>query len=74
MTGRPRLHASVRSDDTGRTLASRAIVAYLTGRHIDTVRKWVPTVACDVRTRSALVDVVQAEVILQSKIAVHPAG
>lgn len=64
MTGRHRPHAIVRSDDSGRTLASRAVVALLTGLHVDTVRKRVPPVACDVATRAALIDVAQAERIL----------
>lgn len=44
---------------------TRAVVAYLTGRHIDTVRERVPAVACDVDTRAALVDLHEAERILE---------
>lgn len=64
--GRPRPAAVVRTDDTGRTLATRAVVAYLTGRHVDSIRDWVPAVACDAATRAALVDVAQAERILEA--------
>jgi hypothetical protein len=54
-------HPSPRRDDTGRTLVSRHVVAYLTHRNLDHVRKRVPAVACDVRTRVALLDLDQAE-------------
>jgi hypothetical protein len=57
-------HPSPRKDDTGRTLVSRHVVAYLGHRHVDHVRKRVPAVACDVATRAVLVDLDEAEEIL----------
>lgn len=64
MTGRPRRHPEPRRDDTGRRLATRAVVALLTGRHVDTVRKAVPPVACDVASRAMLVDIAEAAAVL----------
>ena len=57
-------HPSPRRDDTGRVLVTRHVVAYLAHRHVDTVRRAVPAVACDVATRAALVDLDQAEEVL----------
>lgn len=64
MTGRPRPHPNPREDDTGRLLATRAVVALLVGRDIDMVRLHCPAVACDVPSRAALVDVDEAHVTL----------
>lgn len=47
---------SPQTDDAGRTLISRQAVALLTGRHIDVIRRAVEPVACDVATRTLLVD------------------
>lgn len=60
-------HPAPRRDDTGRVLASRQLVAYATHRHIDTVRRAVPPVACDVTTRAALLDLDHAEITLSSR-------
>ena len=59
--GRPRSHAAPRQDDTGRQLATRVLVAYVTNRHPDVVRKRCPVVACDVATRAGLVDMADSE-------------
>jgi hypothetical protein len=60
-------HPSPRSDDTGRTLVSRHVVAYLAHRHVDYVRRTIPAVACDVTTRAALLDLDQAEETLAGR-------
>jgi hypothetical protein len=56
-------HPLPRRDDSGRTLVSRHVAAYLGHRHVDHVRKRVPAVACDVATRAVLVDLDEAEEI-----------
>ena len=56
--------AGPRRDDTGRILMTRAAIAHLAHRDVDHVRKTVPAVACDVATRSALLDLDQAEDLL----------
>lgn len=54
---RRRAHPRPVRDDTGRTLVSRHVAAYLAHRDVDHVRKaGPPAVACDVATRAALVD------------------
>jgi hypothetical protein len=57
----PAPHPRPRRDDTGRTLVSRQVAAYLGHLHVDQVRRAVPAVACDVATRAALVDLDQVE-------------
>ena len=58
-------HPTPRRTPDGRTLASRHVVAYVLGRHVDVVRKRVPAVACDVPTRAALVDLEEADKALR---------
>ena len=66
--GRPRAHAVPRQDDAGRQLASRTLVAYVTDRHPDVVRRRCPVVACDVATRAGLLDLADSE----QRLAVTP--
>lgn len=60
-------HPSPHQTPDGRMLVSRHIVALLTKRHLNYVRREVPAVACDVRTRVALVDLDQAEETLMAR-------
>lgn len=60
-------HPSPRLTPDGRTLVSRHVVAFLTKRHLNYVRREVPAVACDVRTRVALVDLDHAEQTLAAR-------
>jgi len=48
-------HPEPVQDDSGRWIASRQVVAKLTGRHPDLIRKRVPVVACHVPTGCLLV-------------------
>lgn len=54
-------HVETRRDDTGRTVVSREVAAKATGRHPDVIRRAVTPVACDVATRSALLDLAELE-------------
>ncbi len=65
-------HPEPRRDDTGRVLVSRQLVARLGHRHVNYVRREVPAVACDVRTRAALLDLDQAEDILGTRPHARP--
>lgn len=60
-------HPEPRRLDDGRILVTRQMVAQLGQRHINYVRREVPAVACDVRTRAVLLDLDQAEEILGSR-------
>ena len=57
-------HPSPRRTPDGRVLASRHVIAYCTGRHVDVVRKRVPAVACDLATRVVLLDLDEASRVL----------
>lgn len=57
-------HPAPLTTPDGRRLVSRHLVAHVTGRHIDTVRKRIPPVACDVTTRVALLDLDEAAAAL----------
>lgn len=55
------MRLTYRHTEDGRTLASRHLIARLTGRHVNLIRRAVPAVACDVATRAALLDIDDAE-------------
>lgn len=61
---RGQAHPEPRRLADGRILVTRQVVAQLGHRHVDFVRREVPPVACDVRTRAVLLDLDQAEEIL----------
>lgn len=60
-------HPEPRRLDDGRILVTRHIVAQLGHRHVNYVRREIPPVACDVRTRAVLLDLDQAEQILGTR-------
>lgn len=60
-------HPSPFRTPDGRTLVTRHVVAYVTRRHVNWVRREVPAVACDVLSRAALVDLDQAERVLEAR-------
>lgn len=66
-------HPQPRRDDTGRILITRQHAAELGHRHIDHVRKLVPPVACDVRTRVVLLDLDDVEHALGRREHRNPA-
>jgi hypothetical protein len=65
-------HPEPRRLDDGRILVTRHVVAQLGHRHINYVRREIPPVACDVRTRAALLDLDQAEAILAGRQHLRP--
>lgn len=65
-------HPEPRRLDDGRILVTRQVVAQLGHRHVNYVRRLVEPVACDVRTRAALLDLDQAEAILAEHDRRHP--
>lgn len=60
-------------DDTGRALATRQWLHHMTGRHIDVIARRCAPVACDVRNRSLLYDVDDAERLLSERSRTHNA-
>lgn len=60
-------HPEPRRLDDGRWLVTRHVVAHLAHRHVNYVRREIPPVACDVRTRAVLLDLDQAEEILAGR-------
>lgn len=60
-------HPEPRRLPDGRILVTRQVVAAIAHRHVNHVRRLVPPVACDVRTRAALVDLDDAEEILGTR-------
>lgn len=57
-------HPESFQDDTGRWLGTRQVVATLTGRHPDLIRKRVPAVACHVPSGCLLVDFADVDRVL----------
>lgn len=58
---RRRPHPAPVRDDTGRTLVTRDVAAYLAHRHPNHIRRAVPAVACDVASRAVLLDLDEVE-------------
>jgi len=56
-------------DGGDRILVSRQVFAKQTGLHVDMVRRRVPAVACDVKTRAWLIELDEAEQLLAQKIS-----
>jgi len=57
-------HPQSFQDDTGRWLGTRQVVAKVTGRHPDLIRKRVPVVACHIPSGCLLVDFDDVERVL----------
>lgn len=54
-------HPRIVHTDDGRRLVTRQMVAHALDRHPNLVRRIVPAVACDAKTRVALLDLDDAE-------------